>query len=225
MIDRQQQVRYLSHIGFNLVRQHYLQINVLKGRQKMSKKKDDRRVQYTKMVIKESLINLLSEKPLSKITVKELCFNAGINRATFYSHYRDIYDLMNKIQDELLANVESYLDLVNFDHPDSTLPFQAMEQVFEYIKDNAKLTTHLLGKDGDFDFQRRVFTLAYNKISGDFGKTINNIDDTEYLHTFIITGAVGAIRKWLNDEMVQSPKYMAKLVINLAFGIPTLAFK
>lgn len=192
----------------------------------MLTKKDDRRVQYTKMVIRDSLIELLTEKPISKISVKELCTNAGVNRATFYAHYKDVFDLMKKIQDEMLANVESYLSLISLNAKDPLLPFNAMEQVFEYIKANAQLTTHLLGKDGDFDFQKRVFTLAYNKISDEFKyKTATSPEDMEYLHTFVITGAVGVIRKWLNDDMAQSPKYMAKLVVNLAAGIPNITFK
>ena len=75
----------------------------------MRESKDDRRVKYTKMVIKESFINLLEKKDLSRITVKEICEDADINRATFYSHYTDVYDLLRKIENELLENVNAQL--------------------------------------------------------------------------------------------------------------------
>ena len=75
----------------------------------MKKVKLDRRVRYTRMVIKESFINLLEKKDISQITIKEICKDADINRSTFYSHYTDQYDLMRKIQDELLDNIRDYL--------------------------------------------------------------------------------------------------------------------
>ena len=45
------------------------------------KKKEDRRILYTRMVIKESFLSLIQEKPLDKITIKEICEKADINRA------------------------------------------------------------------------------------------------------------------------------------------------
>ena len=53
--------------------------------------KTDARVRYTRRVIKESFLALLHEKPINKITVKEVCEAAEINRATFYSHYTNKY--------------------------------------------------------------------------------------------------------------------------------------
>ncbi|MFA7674359.1 MAG: TetR family transcriptional regulator, partial [Clostridia bacterium] len=53
----------------------------------MNNQNEDRRVRYTKMVLKESFINLLSKKGISNITIKQICEDADINRATFYTHY------------------------------------------------------------------------------------------------------------------------------------------
>ena len=64
--------------------------------------KTDARVKYTKAAIKEVFLGLLQKKPIDKITVTELCERAGINRATFYSHYNDCYDLLRSMEDEFL---------------------------------------------------------------------------------------------------------------------------
>lgn len=61
----------------------------------------DRRTAYTRMVIRESLYKLLEKKHLSEITVKELCEKAEVNRTTFYRNYLDIYDLYEKLEEEL----------------------------------------------------------------------------------------------------------------------------
>ena len=60
--------------------------------------KSDARVRYTKMVIKNSFVELLAKKPLTKVTVKEICELSEINRATFYKYYCDPYDLLEKLE-------------------------------------------------------------------------------------------------------------------------------
>ena len=65
----------------------------------------DLRVERTKRSIKEAFIKLRKEKPLEKITVKELAELAFINKATFYSHYQDIYDLSEQLENEVVASI------------------------------------------------------------------------------------------------------------------------
>ena len=68
--------------------------------------KTDARVKYTKMVLKKALLELLEHKPVNKITVKEVCERAGLNRATFYAHYTDCFDLLESIEEELFGQFE-----------------------------------------------------------------------------------------------------------------------
>ena len=68
-------------------------------------KENDQRVRITKLLIKKTFTELLTKKPIQKISVKELCEKAGINRGTFYSHYEDIYDLLEKIENEILGDI------------------------------------------------------------------------------------------------------------------------
>lgn len=76
-------------------------------------RKNDARVRYTQRVIKESFLRLLREKPVNKITVKELCELAGLNRATFYAHYSDCFALMESIEQEILESFEQSLHLID----------------------------------------------------------------------------------------------------------------
>lgn len=72
--------------------------------------KTDARVRYTRMRIKDAFLTCLAEKPVGKITVKELCDMAEINRATFYKHYADPFDPLEKLQDEALVWLEKVID-------------------------------------------------------------------------------------------------------------------
>ena len=65
----------------------------------------DIRMEKTEKAIKNAFIELRSKKPLEKITVKELCSLACINKSTFYSHYEDIYALSEVLETETVASV------------------------------------------------------------------------------------------------------------------------
>lgn len=65
----------------------------------------DIRTQKTKRSIYNAFIELRSKKPLEKITVKELCEKAQINKSTFYVYYSDVYDLSDKIEDEVISEI------------------------------------------------------------------------------------------------------------------------
>lgn len=86
----------------------------------------DLRIERTKRSIINAFIELRSKKPLEKITVKELSEYALINKATFYSHYHDIYDLSEQLEKEAVDAV-----LKNIPHPDSliTNPKQATTEL------------------------------------------------------------------------------------------------
>ena len=67
--------------------------------------KKDRRVMYTKMFLRESLLELMKEKPIDKITPTELCRTANINRNTFYSHYYSPRDVLIEIENDFSAQI------------------------------------------------------------------------------------------------------------------------
>ena len=64
---------------------------------------EDRRIRKTKKALRQSLFKLLEEKPISQITVTELASAADVNRSTFYIYYDDVYDMMDKIQEEIYS--------------------------------------------------------------------------------------------------------------------------
>ena len=63
----------------------------------------DLRIEKTRQSIINAFIALRSGKPLEKITVKELCEKAMINKSTFYFHYADIYELSDFLETEIVT--------------------------------------------------------------------------------------------------------------------------
>lgn len=67
--------------------------------------KKDRRIEKTERAIKNAFIELRAGKPLERITVKELCDLACINKSTFYAHYTDIYELADCMEKETVTSI------------------------------------------------------------------------------------------------------------------------
>ncbi len=179
-------------------------------------KKTDRRIRYTKMVIKESFIKFLKQKPISKISVKEICDDADINRATFYAHYLDQYDLLYQIENEIINDINEYLKNYEF-KVKNVMPFEMTEKILEYVKKNADIFDTLLNLNGDINFQNEL-----TKIIAQHSSLMNKTDsvskeDVEYIFHFLTTGSVGIIQKWLKDGMKKPSKELAQLILKMAF--------
>lgn len=179
----------------------------------METKKVDRRVKYTKMVIKDSFIKLLKQKPISKITIKELCENADINRATFYSHYTDQYDLLQKIEDELVDDINQYLNIYDF-KGGMLESVEMLEKIFEYIKENYELVELLLDSNGDIKFHQEIIKILGLQHFLSMN-TIEPADTAEYIFYFSVHGCMGIIQKWLKDGMKKTPREMAELILKM----------
>ena len=181
----------------------------------MKGEKTDRRIKYTKMVLKQSLINLLKVKSITKISVKEICEEADINRATFYSHYSDQYALLNSIEKELIDDINLYLSSCLFnDNESETL--QVMCKLFEYIKDNSELCSCLLGENGNSDFQQDVMLIFQRQFTSEWTtkKTMKRMD-AEYIFSYTAIGSIGLIQIWLRDGMKKSAREMAEFLVKL----------
>lgn len=175
----------------------------------------DRRVKYTKMVLRESLIKLLQKKPISRITVKELCDLADINRATFYTHYADQFDLLRKISDEFIADITSYV-CSGLKEGESGL-MQMITIIFEYIDKNSELCRVLLGMNVDIDIQTYVMQIIKERIVLEWRKKkLVDQSTVDYIYTYVATGCIGVIRKWLYDGDPRTPGEMAALITKLA---------
>ncbi|WP_077623009.1 TetR/AcrR family transcriptional regulator [Sediminibacillus massiliensis] len=173
----------------------------------------DRRKKYTRKVLKESLIALLAKKPLSNITVKEICELADINRSTFYTHYADQYDLLHKMEEEVTEDMNNYLH--NYTYSMGEESIQMTEKILEYITENSFMFHTLLNKDAIPTFEKRMMELARGFMIDNL-MSDNNFkrEESKYLSTFVISGAIHVIKDWIENDMDQSPKEMAVMINN-----------
>lgn len=184
----------------------------------MAGKREDRRVRITKRAIRESLVELMQQYPISKISVKMICEGADINRSTFYAHYTDQYDLLHQVQQEVFDGFTDQI-LRSPLTTQSELTVPILVQILKYARDNAALFKALLGESEDNGFRTALMGIAQEK-------SLQEIQEDKrlepriaaYLETFAISGYVSIIRKWLEDGCVDEPEPLAELMTKLLFN-------
>jgi AcrR family transcriptional regulator len=183
----------------------------------MGRAQDDRRVRYTRMVLKQSLISLLERKSIEKITVKEICERAELNRSTFYAHYSDPYDLLRQIEDELLSELDTHLKRLNFISSE-TETFQLMKTIFEYIVANADLCRALMGEYGDIAFQKQIMMIIQEQrmVEWEHRREFDP-EIVQYATLFGVSGSIGVIQKWLQSGMKKTASEMAEFIFKLMY--------
>ncbi|NRY64101.1 TetR/AcrR family transcriptional regulator [Clostridium beijerinckii] len=179
----------------------------------MEQNKVDRRIRRTKKVLIEALTKLMSEKKINKITVKELTALADVNRSTFYLYYNDIYDMLEKIETGLFNDfIEAYdkfsEETASYDNLLSFLTY-----LLEFIKTNADMFKILLGHDGDYAFIEKFknfIKYANLPVNSSFSNT-----KAHYYIPYTISGFIGVVQQWLNDDMNVPPKDLAAIIIEM----------
>jgi len=125
----------------------------------MKKFKEDRRVRYTKMVLRESLLALMKQKAISKITPTELCRHADVNRNTFYAHYSSPYDLLIQIESELYEEIRQSIEQSLHAEKISAL----LIEICQSIMKNGDLCKIMFSDYGDKDFLKRIIYIALHR--------------------------------------------------------------
>ncbi len=173
--------------------------------------KNNQRFQQTEQKIRDIFIELLiKKKDLSRITVTELCQAAGINRAAFYLHHVDIYDLLECIEADmhgyfitLFSNSNSKGEYSLRDRYLHLFSFLKEHQDFYRIYFNSRNHPQILDYTFFPESQRQKFEQMFE---------INEPLEYEYCQTFFIAGLTSTIQKWLNGGCLESEAELLRIL-------------
>lgn len=181
-------------------------------------KKQERRYRRTEALILSGLTTLLQKKSIKEITVRELADLVDINRSTFYLHYTDIYDLLEKTEQRLLKQLKDAVTDKWSNQNETDHFFEFLEQIFTILSENAPLCSALIGPNGDIAFLRAIEQMMYEKGMQTLrAMTPSELpeQDLEFAISFVLAGCIGLVENWLNKECPETPTHMAELALLL----------
>lgn len=174
-------------------------------------KKENRRTQMTKKILKDSLLELLEQQDIQKISIRSLCELADLNRSTFYKYYESQYDLLKEMEDDLLDQIEMVISKdtglsVNDNH---------LASILQFMQDNLKLSKILINSNADVDFQKQVLGLPsimerLQSLKNEYGET-----EYSYAQTLILYGGYHIVMQWVENDCKESPQEMAGIIEHL----------
>ncbi len=174
--------------------------------------KTDARTRYTLKTIKETFTCFLKEMPVNKITVKNLCEKAGINRATFYRYYEDIFDLYEKFKEEIIDEI-----VIGYDE---SLPHD-IESDFLFllgrIKENSEAMFALSKQADSYEIMTRMCRKNYAYFENYFNSIGQELNESDKLVMFyyITCGCTGVFSEWICRGMQKDERDLAKIITRM----------
>lgn len=178
----------------------------------MNKKGNNRSVLRTKAMLKQGLAELMLTKPPSKITVSELTAHVNLNRGTFYLHYRDIYDLLDQMEDESTSELLAILSAHDAQEIQGN-PFHLIKDVFQFLGENADFCRAVLSDSRHEPYIRKIQNLVKEKCFSDWEFILAGKHKEHYdiFFSYILSGIIGILENWLIKGMEQSVDEIAAL--------------
>ncbi|MBX0317404.1 MULTISPECIES: TetR/AcrR family transcriptional regulator [Shouchella] len=184
----------------------------------------DLRVLRTRKSIRNAFIALLEEKEYSKISVNAIAKRAEINRVTFYSHYKDIHDLVESFLNELLADIHQILTAkANVESYQPGIARDSLVLLLEHIAENAQIYKALLVSKHIPFFTPKLMELMHQLVAHtedcvkkDGTNRFLVFKTPSDISSWYATSAlVGTILMWLAHDMPYAPQELAQQLIDL----------
>lgn len=160
--------------------------------------KNNQRTRLSKILLKNALMDLLSEKgSVTKISVRELCERADLNRSTFYAHYSEPKELLEEVEAELLDATREHLQKISAENDIGAHRY--LLSFLMYIKENDKPFRTLLIDAGDPEFRSKFMQQSIIQF-------VENLDiafpkeQEQYIYSYILNGSTGVIIQWMRSD-------------------------
>ena len=171
--------------------------------------------ELTKRALEQSLKNLLLQKPLSKITISDIADDCGINRMTFYYHFKDIYDLVEwSCQEDAakaLAGKKTYETWQ-----------QGFEQIFEAVLANKPFIMNVYHSVSREHIERHLYEITYDLLIGVVEEQAQDLsvraEDKKFIADFYKFAFVGIMLEWIRTGMTADPKDIVSRMSVLLHG-------
>lgn len=175
--------------------------------------KNNQRTRLSKLMFKNALMDLLKEKgDIHKVSVRELCECADLNRSTFYAHYNEPQDLLKELEDEIIESTEEHLRKIGEENEIGAQKY--ILSFLQYIRENDKVFRTLLINAADPQFKSRFMQHSIIKFIENLEITFK--DSTEqYIFSYILHGSTGIILQWLRSNYATDENIICELLFSI----------
>ena len=171
--------------------------------------------QVTKRALEQSLKNLLLKKPLTKITVGDIADDCGINRMTFYYHFKDIYDL---VEWSCLEDAKRALN----EKKDYDTWQQGLLQIFEAVQENKPFILNVYRcvhrEQVEKYLQPLVDQLLLDVINEESAGMTVRSEDKQFIAQIYSYIFIGLMLDWIKDDMREDPRLIVERLTRLIKG-------
>lgn len=171
--------------------------------------------QTTKKALAQSLKNIMSTTPLSKITVNDIVKDCGVNRRTFYYHFQDIYALLEWIFKNEVGNVMAENKTYNTWQ-------QGFLKIFYYLSENRKLVLNTYNSIGRDKLETHLYAAVYILVLNVVDEITKGIEvcekDKEFVVNFYKVALVGILLEWIRTNMIENPEQIIENLTTLLTG-------
>ena len=163
--------------------------------------------QVTKRALEASLKHLLLQKPLNKITINDIAEDCGINRMTFYYHFKDIYDL---VEWSCLEDARRALD----EKKTYETWQQGFLQIFEAVQENRPFIMNVYRSVSREQVENYLYRITYDLLEGVVEEKAQGMsvrqEDKELIATLYKYLFVGLMLDWIKGDMKGDPQVMVQ---------------
>jgi len=186
-------------------------------------KKIDRRVIKTKKAIRGALMEIVEDKDLNKITMKEIAERADVDRKTVYNYYASAQDILDEIEDEAVAELEELTRDLQYD-PEN--PLAVFEVLTALLVSKLEVYTHLMRMELNSRLILKMISYLRDKVR----ETISRSKDikperVELVTEYVTAGLFSAYRYWFNAEEKCSLKEFSEDVAALVLDGVSVALR
>lgn len=175
--------------------------------------KNNQRTRLSKILFKNALMDLLKEKgSINKVSVRELCDRAELNRSTFYAHYQEPKDLLMEIETELLDATEEHLKKIGAENEIGAHKY--ILSFLQYIRQNDKPFRALLIDSTDPEFRSRFMQQTIIQFVENL-RIVLSKELEQYIFSYILNGSTGIIIQWIRSDYAADENE----IVNLLFSI------
>lgn len=181
-------------------------------------KKPDRRVFKTKRAIRNAFAELLSEKDIDKITIKDIADRADINRRTFYSYYSGVYQIIDEIENEICTTFEDALKEMELKKVLEN-PYEIFDKLNTIINSDLDFYSHLLKINVNVNLASKIIELLKSEVKASIRNQID-MDDMklEIMIDYSVSGMISVYQNWFNSDRSKSIEDLAETISLIAFS-------